>query len=884
MKKIVHSLAIFLVLLTACHTAKTISSSPKNNPNPQEVVIDAQLPDLEVRPQPAAADKVSENELPKYNATTTKINNLLHTKLEVRPEWATKHLTGKATLTFKPWFKPTDSLQLDAKNLTIKSITLKDKPLQYAYDNLNLRIKLDKTYNKNEEYVVVVEYISKPDDRASFGGSAAITSDKGLYFINPTGAEGSSKPRQLWTQGETESNSFWFPTIDKPYEKTTQEIYITVEDQYKTLSNGLLISSKKNVDGTRTDYWKMDKPHAPYLFMMAIGEYSIVQEKWENIDLLYYVEPKFETDAKAIFPYTPEILSFFSSITGLKYPWPKLAQVVVRDYVSGAMENTTAIIYGEYVQNRKKALVDVEVNELVVAHEVFHHWFGDYVTCESWSNLTLNEGFANYSEYLWLEHKYGKDIADFHRIEELQGYVQSSYGGMHDLIDYRYDEKEQMFDAHSYNKGGLVLHMLRRYLGDETFFAALKLYLNQHAYTDVEAHELRMAFEEVSGEDLNWFFNQWFFKSGHPKLNVSHTYNAQTGKVELTIKQTQSGEKNQPEIFDLPLKVDLYTEKGVQPIRQLLRLNKRSQSFTIETGQAPVWVNIDGDNDLLAEIDQDMDNNLAIFIYNHASGVKDRLAAINTLSSDRSEKVQKLFEKALGDSLWAIRNAALPYCAQNVKSLNWDKIAQMAINDPRAQVRYTALQLLGETKDKKYAAVYETAIQNYKSSLETAEALGALIKCDPDAATQKVKNLETTEDEEIIVQICQLYHSNHPDPKNLEFMERSMKKMDSNNVVPVAMSYAKVLSTGDLSTQEQGIAKLKSMAMNAQSSLSSRVAGMFGLQQLSNDLKEKKGKEKDATKLSSIEVAIAAVGKAVEEIKMNEKSEDLRELYRSQGF
>ncbi len=884
MNKLVYFFSISLLLTIACNTTKKVAKNPNQESNVAEMVIDSQLPTIDVRPESAANLAEIANELPKYNGTSPKINNLLHTKLEVQPEWSTKRLMGKATLTFKPWFKPTDSLQLDAKNLLIKSITLKGKPLTYEYDNLKLRIKLDKRYNTNEEFVVVVDYISRPDDRSSFGGSAAITQDKGLYFINPTGAEGASKPTQLWTQGETESNSFWFPTIDKPYERCTQEIYITVEDRYKTLSNGLLVSSKKNTDGTRTDYWKMDKPHAPYLFMMAIGDYSIVKDKWENIDLLYYVEPKYEADAKAIFPHTPELLSFFSDITGVKYPWPKMAHVVVRDYVSGAMENTTAIIYGEYVQNHKKALVDVDVNELVVAHEMFHHWFGDYVTCESWSNLTLNEGFANYSEYLWLEHKYGKQIADLHRIEELNGYVQSSYGGIHDLIDYRYDDKEQMFDAHSYNKGGLVLHMLRKYLGDETFFAALKLYLTQNAYTDVEAHELRMAFEEVSGEDLNWFFNQWFFKSGHPKLQVSYKYNDQKKQIELTVNQTQSGDRNQPEIFDLPLKIDIYTKEGAKPIRQQVRLNQRSQQFTFDSDRDPLWVNIDGDNDLLAEIDQLTNENTSVFIYEHAAGVKDRLAAINALAEKRSEKVQQVFEKALQDSVWAIRNTALPYCAQHIKSLNWEKIAKMAIDDPRAQVRYTALHVLGETTDKKYAPVYATAIQNYKSSLETAEALGALIKCDPELAAQKVKELETTDDEEIIVQICQLYHSNHPDVKNLAFMERSMQKLDNNNVVPVAMSYAKVLSIGDAAILEKGTALLKSMAMNTKSSLSSRVAGMFGLQQLSNDLKAKKGKEKEASKLQSIELALTAVSKAIDEIKSNEQSEDLKELYRSQGF
>lgn len=883
MKKIVLLFSVLFSFIIACNTTKNLPKKPIESTIVKEIVIDSVLPDLEIKSNPTEDPKNIPNELPIYNATQTRYNDLMHTKLEVKPIWAKKHLQGKATLTFKPWFKPTDKLELDAKNMDITSVTINGKALKYDYDKLKLNISLDKTYTRNDQYVVVIDYVAKPDERASIGGSAAITQDKGLYFINPTG-EDANKPTQLWTQGETESNSFWFPTIDKPFEKTTEEIYITVEDKYKTLSNGLLLSVKKNADGTRTDYWKLDKPHAPYLFMMAIGEYAVVKEKWENIELSYYVEPKFEKDAKSIFPYTPEILSFYSNITGLKYPWPKLGQVVVRDYVSGAMENTSAIIYGEYVQNHAKALVDVDVNEKVVAHEIFHHWFGDYVTCESWSNLTLNEGFANYSEYLWMEHKYGKDLADHHRMEEMNGYLQSAYGGMHDLINFKYADREQMFDAHSYNKGGLILHMLRRYLGDEVFFTSLKNYLNQHAYTDVEAHELRMAFEETSGEDLNWFFNQWFFSAGHPKITVSQKFDVATKKVELTLEQTQNPINNQPAIFELPLKVDIYLADGVKADRKLVRMNQRKQVFSFDVASAPIWINIDGDNDLLAEIDQKQDETTMAFIYRNASGFTDKMNAINYLNSSTSDLAVKTMEKAMTEKAWPIRNEALVYSAQNNKNLNWDMVAKMATEDSRAQVRMNALRILGETGDKKFEPVFATALQNYKSSMEASTALGSLSKMNPTLALTKAKELESTDDEEIIIQICQLYHSNQPDIKNLPFIESKMKSMDSPNVVPVAMSYAKVIQVGDDAVLQKGIAMLKSLAMNSNAGLSSRVAGMFGLNQLIDDYKMSFEKEKDEAKRKSLNANIENIAKVINEVKVNEKSEELKQLYQSQGF
>ena len=184
----------------------------------------------------------------------------------------------------------------------------------------------------------------------------------------------------------------------------TQEIKITVGSRYVTLSNGLLLSSKPNGDGTRTDYWKQTLPHAPYLAMMAIGEFAVVKDKWKGIDVDYYVEPAYEPHAKAIFGETPAMLDYYSDVLKLPYAWEKYSQVVVRDYVSGDMENTTATIHGEFLHRTDRELLDGD-NERIIAHELFHHWFGDLVTCESWSNLPLNESFATYGEYMWLEHR-----------------------------------------------------------------------------------------------------------------------------------------------------------------------------------------------------------------------------------------------------------------------------------------------------------------------------------------------------------------------------------------------------------------------------------------------------------------------------------------------
>ena len=307
----------------------------------------------------AAAKSVAETQ--KYHASVTKMHDLIHTSLEVSFDWNRQYLIGGATLTLKPHFYSTRELYLDARGMQINEVKLVRgdayEELAYAYRNDSICITLDKLYSARDTFKVYIDYIAKPEELPQ-GGSSAITSDKGLYFINATGSD-PVKPQQIWTQGETQASSVWFPTIDRPNQRTSQEIYITVDTAFNTLSNGKLISSIVNdATGMRTDYWRQELPHAPYLFMMAIGKFAIVKDQWRGKEVSYYVEPAYEKNARDIFGNTPEMMEFFSKLLGVDYPWDKYASVVVRDYVSGAMENTSATVFGEFMQKDKRGLLD----------------------------------------------------------------------------------------------------------------------------------------------------------------------------------------------------------------------------------------------------------------------------------------------------------------------------------------------------------------------------------------------------------------------------------------------------------------------------------------------------------------------------------------------
>ncbi|OSY89486.1 peptidase M1 [Tenacibaculum holothuriorum] len=690
-----------------------------------------------------------------YRAERDKIHDLIHTKLKVDFNFKEKQLNGEEWVTLKPHFYKTDKLTLDAKGMIIHKVLMNNSPLNYNYDGNELIINLPRAYKRNEEFTIYIKYTARPE-KVKQKGSAAITSAKGLYFINSTGLD-KNKPTQIWTQGETEASSCWFPTIDAPNQKTSQEIYITVPKKYVTLSNGKLEKQTNNANGTRTDYWNFIQKHAPYLFFMGVGEYEIIKDTYKNIPVEYYVEKKYAPYARDIFGNTPEMLAFFSKITGIEYPWNKYAQIVGRDYVSGAMENTTAVIHGEKAYQMPGQLIDENVQENTIAHEAFHHWFGDLVTTESWSNLTVNESFANYSEYLWLEHKYGKDVADAHLFEDTQAYKNGQNYDKH-LVRFNYQDKEDMFDAVSYNKGGAILHMLRNYLGDEAFFEGLKQYLTKHKYGTAEAHQLRLVLEEVTGKDLNWFFNQWYFGSGHPKLDISYDYNTLRKTVTVNIIQTQAKE------FKFPLAIDIF--EGSKATRHNVFVNGKDASFTFPYVKQPSLIQVNADGVLLCDVHE---NKVLSDYINQLKYAKNyqhqREALLEVAKNQDDKKAFNAIANAMSDPFYKIRILAL----ENINLINKyskkrviDKIKQIAMNDPKTLVQAAAIETLGKLTDPELKPVFDKGLQS-KSYSVLGKSLVGMYYVDKDLAIKKSKTLPLEVKKIIATPLTRIYLEENDD-------------------------------------------------------------------------------------------------------------------------
>ncbi len=786
----------FLFLISLVFFIHACSPGKKAVTIPVDDIQD--LPELVVT---AEATPSAEPVKPPYKGTRTRVWDLLDTELDIRFDWVNSTAPGKAILTMTPLQVGQETVVLDAVGFLLSRVGYpgQSKQLGYTYDGQQLAVSLDRSFAKGDTLRLEIEYLAQPEKNETSEGRA-VTSDKGLYFINPTG-QYKDKPRQVWTQGETQANSRWVPTFDQTNERATQTFRITVDTVFETLSNGVLTSTTVHPDGTRTDTWRMDLPHAPYLMMIAVGDYAIIRDTWQGIPLEYYVEHQFAADAQAIFPDAAAMLSFFSDYTGVAYPWSKLGHILVRDYVSGAMENTTAIVYAESIQRTTRELIDEMRNEQVCAHEIFHQWFGDLVTCEQWSQTVLNEGFANYGEYLWYEFKYGRDEAELHRQGEFGGYLGELRRKRHPLVDYHYEAPDDMFDAHSYNKGGMVLHMLREFLGEPTFRVGLTRYLEDNAYGAVEIHHLRLAMEAASGQDLNWFFDQWYLVSGHPKVGWDWHYNPASRTLTVRTAQLQDPTEN-ARVYRLPTEIAVLLSRD-REVRFPLTLDEREQFFTFEVEEEPVLVDLDPDRVLILEQERaEWTPQAAQAYWRIQPSAWVRMELLDLLGP----KVRLLEPYPWQDAQWQVRAMALDQIEEVDESLQKELI-RIVKEDPHSDLRARGVAMLSDLEVPEKQVFMLDLIKTEQAYPVVASALQVLMNLNVEAAVMAMRQMEVDTSLMNILILSNLY-ARTEDVSHINFIVRNWDRVDGFARMGFTKSYVDLARQGDDQMIEEAIERL----------------------------------------------------------------------------
>jgi len=759
-----------------------------------------------VPPQPAPKQEIVQKP---YQPSAEKKWELIKTNIDISFDFQKRTANATTQISLHPYFYPTDAVVLDAKGMKIIEVMdQQNHPLEFSYDTLRLSIKLPEVYTKSDTLSLKIKYVAMPYGFETHTGSA-ITEDRGLYFVNAHQEE-PYQPMQIWTQGETEANSHWFPTFDKTNFRSSFEITMHVPDSFSTLSNGILTKSVPEANGQKAETWFQETPIPPYLVMMAASDFHIEKDIWNGKEVNYYVPQRYAPFAKCIFRHTPEMIAYFSKMLKLDFPWDKYSQVVVYDYVSGAMENVSASLFGAFILKDQRQIQD-DNNDYIVAHELFHQWFGDYVTAESWSHITLNESFADYSEKLWAEYKYGASAAEKGRIESYQKYITQAQSNDPSLVRYYYDQADEVFDRVSYSKGGLILHYLRKIVGDEAFFESLHLYLAQNALQSAEADQLRLCFEKITGKDLKWFFDQWYFRGGHPVLSVSYTYDDSKKEVSAIVTQVQDGP-----LYRLPFKAQIIRNGKSETVdwdlkekRQVFIYPYKDDSY--QDDPYPVIIP-DAEFWIPGQIHDKKNMAQLLVQMKYASGLMAKERVLWMLDSKKmnADSIKLILELALKDKDAFVRTTALQYFMQKESGTlgKWfsKTIGNLAATDPDNDVKMNALYVLGNLKDGNYSSTYEIAISD--SSYKVASAgLYAMEQINHNKAVELARAmLEKNGNSALFLTMAGRITATDGSAVDYSFYERSLLRFFERDRASMLLAFYEYLSSvKDTVTFEKGI-------------------------------------------------------------------------------
>ncbi|MBI4220216.1 MAG: HEAT repeat domain-containing protein [Chloroflexi bacterium] len=633
--------------------------------------------------------------------------DLKHVKLTVRLDLDAKQVIGRAELTLQSITERARRVELDLEDSTVSSVSLGARKPGFTVTDKQLIVELPTAPRPGRPFVLTVDYVSTPR--------------RGLYFTGPDKAY-SEKPIQIWTQGQDTDNHHWFPCIDEPRGRVTSEIIVTVPASWAAVSNGRLVGETADRrNGTKTFHWLQDKPHAVYLITLAASEFArvVLQRARPLID--FYCEKGREGDGMRAFGNTPEMVRLYTGLFGEPYPWDKYTQVAVQDFIFGGMENTSATTQTDLTLHDERAHADYS-SDFLVAHEAVHQWFGDLLTCRDWSHGWLNEGFATYFESVWWEHHKGLDEHLWDVVGMAHGYLGEKY--RRPIVENTYHLPSDIFDHHLYEKGGIVLHMLRRELGDELFYRAIRHYIGTCKGRNVTTPDFERAIEEATGRSMDWFFDQWVYRAGHPDFKVTYSWDGDRKTATLNVKQTQSGDRV-PRIFRANLDVVFVTNRGRQTFKA--RLTEREHTLSYLLDSRPKVVQFDAGYSVLKTVDFTKTKDLLEYQLANDPDVIGRLDAAEGLGKLGSlEAVKALKRAVLGDKFWAVQASAARALGKIKSDAALEALLGCArVEHPRA--RRGVADGLGEFKDeragKALAAMLESD-SSYYVAMSAATGLG----------------------------------------------------------------------------------------------------------------------------------------------------------------
>ncbi len=575
-----------------------------------------------------------------YHSTPDLEYDIHHSKIEISVDIKNKRVKGQVIHTLSPLSNAFRTLVLDCEETEVSRVeVMGGAELTFQLSESTLQINLDKRYKFDDTLAVKIEYESSPT--------------MGLYFVHADSVY-PEKHDQAWTQGELTENHHWVPLHDYPNDKATFETIITVNKPFIAVSNGELVSVN-STRKTNTFHWRENHPMVSYLISFAVGDYKKVEDKFDDLPVNYWVYPEHsKDDALRSFGKTPDMIRVFNEAFDYPYPYEKYDQVLIEDFMWGGMENITLSHQTDDTMHPESARPD-HTSDGLVAHELAHQWFGNLLTTRNWANIWLNEGITSFSELIWVEAEKGKDEMEYYRYWEMKGMLAAAKYDPRPMVYYEYDNPNNMFNGNVYAKGAVIMHLLRDYLGDEAFYRGLRKYVKDNAYKNVETQDLKKSYEEATGKNLYWFFDQWAYKKGIPKLEVSYRYDRRNKRVVLQVKQTQNIQESS--LFKLPVTVLLDDGNFA---RHKIFLDKAEDQFSFPSNQKPKMVIFDEGFITPKTLDFKKSLNELCYQLKNAPHVLDRVWAAIELGKGRPGKKASdaLINAIAHDPFWGVRKEA----------------------------------------------------------------------------------------------------------------------------------------------------------------------------------------------------------------------------------
>jgi len=634
--------------------------------------------------------------------------NMTHLNLTVSFNPYKGQVFGKVIHTFIPLRDKVDSIYLDAPEIEILKVNRGLKSLQWKIRDQGVWIYADSPFLGGKIDSIAIEYQCTPK--------------KGIYFIGWNDSTARSR-KQIWTQGQGIDNRYWIPMYDDMNDKVITETHILFDAKYQVLSNGNLISKKSEKNNSNTWHYKMDHPHAPYLLMIGIGEYQIekrVTKSGTPVNLWYY--PEHPERVKPTYLYSTECIEFLEEQTGIPYPWKSYSQIPVQDFVYGAMENTTATVFGDFLWVDDRMFIDRNYIGTNV-HELTHQWFGDYITARSARHTWLQESFATYYPKKFMQKIYGEDYYEWQLRNEHNSALKAS-------------EKDLLPVLHShagssrwYPKGSAIIDMMAYTFGENEFKRVIHHYLKKYAYQSVETQDLYKSFQDTLGLSPFWFFDQWLYRGGEPhyQLNWKILGNGRDNELQLFVSQLQP-QLELTGLFQMPVKIEINYKDGSRELKEIL-VSKKDEcfSFNLENNKEVSFVLFDPGSRILKKLTYNRSWDQLKAQASAASHMIDRYDALVEMRNiSLSEKLDFLHQRYAQEKFHAMKTEILKQIKLSATEASWN-IRKQAVTDKSVEVRAAVWNEWPEWKSEHWDYV-SIALKDSAASVITAVLENAWIQ------------------------------------------------------------------------------------------------------------------------------------------------------------